>query len=95
MKHILIRPVLTEKSLKLAKELNKYTFEVNKKVNKFEIKHAIEEKFDVKVKSIKIINTLGKVKRFGAKRLEGRRKSVKKAVVTLDSKDKIDIFEVK
>ena len=95
MKHILIRPILTEKSLKLAKDLNKYTFAVNTKVNKIEIKKAIEDKYDVKVVNVKVINVLGKVKRFGAKRIEGRRKNFKKAIVTLNKKDKIDIFEVK
>ena len=95
MKYVLIRPILTEKSLKLAKESNKYTFEVSRDVNKFEIKKAIERKYDVNVKNVRIINMLGKIKRFGSKRIEGRRKDFKKAIVTLDKKDKIDIFEMK
>ncbi len=93
--YTLVRPILTEKSLDLAKTLNKYTFEVKKDAGKFEIKKAIEKKYSVKVINVRIINTLGKKIRFSARRIEGRRKNTKKAIVTLDKKDKIDIFEVK
>ena len=88
---ILLRPLVTEKISNLQETENKYAFEVRKDANKIEIKDAIERKFNVQVKSVRTMQVLGKTKRLG--RYEGRRRSWKKAIVTLEKDFKIDLFE--
>ena len=89
---IIIRPVLTEKSYDMIGSKT-YTFIVDKRANKTEVKQAIEAVFDgVEVDRVNIVNRLGKMKRQG--RFEGRRASVKKAYVTLTEKSKgIEFFD--
>ncbi|NLW45516.1 MAG: 50S ribosomal protein L23 [Syntrophomonadaceae bacterium] len=87
---IIIRPVITEKTMNLLAE-NKYTFLVDKRANKIEIKKAVEEIFNVKVDRVTTMNLRGKKKRMG--RFEGRRPSRKKAVVFLKPGHKITLFE--
>lgn len=87
---IIIRPVVTEKSMNLLAD-NKYTFIVDKRANKTEVKNAIENIFNVKVESVRTMNVKGKPKRMG--RFEGRTPARKKAIVTLKSGQKIRIFE--
>lgn len=88
---IIIRPILSEKSYDLI-PVKKYTFQVDVKATKPQIKAAVEKIFDVEVKSVTTSRKEGKLKRQG--RTEGRRPEVKKAYVTLteDSK-KIEFFE--
>lgn len=85
------RPVITENSADLMAQ-KKYTFEVNTKANKTEIKDAVELVFGVKVLKVNTMNLKGKFKRMG--RYGGYRSDRKKAVVQLseDSKD-LDFFE--
>ena len=85
---IIRKPIVTEKATKLS-EFNKVVFEVASKSNKNEIKGAIEKLFSVKVKSVNIINIKGKVKRF--KGVLGKRSDIKKAVITLEEGNTIDI----
>lgn len=89
---VILAPIVTEKSMDLMNE-NKYTFRVNTKANKAEIKKAVEEIFDgVKVKSVNTMNMTGKTKRFGM--YEGKRVDWKKAIVTLtDDSKTIEFFE--
>lgn len=87
---IIIKPVVTEKSMNLLSE-NKYTFIVDKKSNKTEIKNAIEDIFKVKVDKIHTLVVKGKPKRVG--RFEGKKPDRKKAIVTLKPGNKITIFE--
>ena len=87
---IIIRPVITEKSMDLLAD-NKYTFIVDKKANKTEVKNAIENIFNVKVESVRTMNMKGKPKRMG--RFVGRTPARKKAIVPLKSGHKIRIFE--
>ena len=89
---IIFEPVVSEKSYDLIQDLNSYTFIVDKRANKTEIKQAIAEIFDVRVLSVNTINRKGKRKRTGYK--FGRRKDTKRAIVKLAIGDKIDIFEV-
>ena len=84
------RPVITEKTTKLMEE-NKYCFLVDPKANKTQIKQAVEEIFKVKVKAVNTLNVLGKVKRMG--KYEGRRPSWKRAIVTLETGNRIQFFE--
>ncbi|MBE6082738.1 MULTISPECIES: 50S ribosomal protein L23 [Tissierellales] len=88
---IIIRPIITEQSMDNMAD-GKYTFVVDKKANKSEIKKAVESIFGVKVKKVNTMNMLGKEKRMGSN--VGRRPSWKKAIVKLteDSK-KIEFFE--
>lgn len=85
---ILIAPVLSEKSYGLLDE-GKYTFLVDPRANKTEIKIAIEKVFDVKVASVNTINRKGKTRRtrFGI----GKRKDTKRAIVSL-REGTIDMF---
>ena len=85
---IIQKPIVTEKATKLS-EFNKVVFEVASKTNKIEIKDAVEKLFSVKVKSVNIINIKGKVKRF--KGVLGKRNDIKKAVITLEEGNTIDI----
>lgn len=88
-----IIPVLTEKSLDQAKEGN-YTFWVDRRLNKNQIRKLIEEAFGVHVIRVRTINVRGETKRT----FQGRKtviKPRKKAMVTLKEKEKIDLFETK
>jgi large subunit ribosomal protein L23 len=87
---IIYRPVVTEKSTE-AIEDNKYTFVVDLKANKVEIRQAIEAIFKVKVTRVNTIRVLGKTKRVG--RTVGRRPDYKKAIVTLAEGQRIEFFE--
>lgn len=87
---IIIRPIISERSMDLVED-NKYAFFVDRRANKVEIKKAVEELFDVDVKAVNTVNLPGKKKRLG--RSEGRTPDRKKAIVTLQAGDKIEIFE--
>ena len=88
---VIVRPLMTEKSMRLKDELNTVTFEVARDANKVEIRHAVEKVFGVKVASVRTQSREGKWKRMG--RFEGRRASWKKAVVTLAAGHKIELVE--
>lgn len=85
---IIKAPVITEKS-QMAKEAGKYTFKVDPKANKIELKQAIEKLFNVKVTSIRTINEKPKKKRVG--RYTGLTNRSKKAIVTLAEGQTIDL----
>ena len=77
---IIIAPVITEKSMQ-NQTGNVYTFKVVKTANKTQIKQAVENLFNVKVKSVNTLNTKAKKKRVG--KHSGMTKTYKKAIVTL------------
>lgn len=87
---VIIRPVITEESVSAMDGLRKYTFEVPTKVNKIEVRQAIENLFDVQVEKVNIVNTADKPKRFG--RWMSTKHGFKKAIVTLKENNSIDIF---
>lgn len=88
---IIRRPVITENSTELMED-GKYTFEVDIRANKVEVKKAIEKIFDVKVKKVNSLRTPGKLKRYG--RYSGMTPEKKKVIVTLAEGSKpIEIFE--
>ncbi|HNR68352.1 MAG TPA: 50S ribosomal protein L23 [bacterium] len=93
-RRVLVRPLLTEKMLKLQETQGKYAFVVSKSANKIEIKRAVEQKFDVSVDAVSTINVHGKRKQLNTRRgiTHGRRASWKKAIVTLREGDSIDFF---
>lgn len=87
---IIRRPLLTEKNT-LLMESNKYSFEVSREATKPQIKRAIEHIFSVTVLNVHTMNMRGKKRRRG--REFGYTRSWKKAIVTLQEEDTIDIFE--
>ena len=89
---ILKRPIITEKSMKEA-SLGRFTFEVNLRARKPEIRMAIEEKFNVNVRGIETIIVKGRKKRVGKRRILAKLSPWKKAIVKLTSGQKIDLFE--
>lgn len=91
---ILIRPILTEKMLKLQEIDRKYAFKINQKANKIMVKQAIQDRFDVMVEDVNIMKVKGKSKQMNTRRgiTRGKRSDWKKAIVTLREGDSIDFF---
>ena len=87
---VIIRPVVSEKSY-AGIEVNTYTFLVDKRSNKTEIKEAIQQIWNVQVTSVRTLNRKGKVKR--RRYTTGKRADEKRAIVTLAEGDHIEIFE--
>jgi len=85
------KPLLTEKSLILRDTDNCYSFVVEKNVNKYDIRKAVETLFKVTVEKVATIPLRGKVKKMG--RFAGKRPDLKKALVTLKKGDKIETVE--
>lgn len=88
---LIIRPLMTEKSTLLREEENKVCFVVRRDANRKSIRQAVEETLNVKVKSVNVLNMIGKTKRLN--RFVGKRADWKKAIVTLEKDEKIDFFE--
>ena len=91
MKIILKRPLITEKTSKLQEKNNQYVFLVGVNANKIEIKHQVEKKFGVTVKSVNTVNYEGRKARVG--RFFGKKSDFKKAIVTLNKDQKLDIYD--
>ena len=89
---IIISPVVSEKSYDMIEKGNTYTFVVDRRSNKSEIKMAVEQVFGVRVMRVNTMNRKGKMKRQGWKM--GKRKDTKRAVVTLAPGNSIDLFGV-
>jgi large subunit ribosomal protein L23 len=89
---IVIRPVVSEKSY-AGLERNTYTFLVDPRANKTEIKEAIQQIWNVRVLDVNTLNRRGKIKR--TRLSTGKRPDQKRAVVTLAEGDTIEIFEAK
>ena len=87
---VIIRPVVSEKSY-AGLELNTYTFLVDPRANKTEIKEAVQAIWSVRVISVNTLNRAGKVKRRGW--TKGKRADQKRAIVTLAAGDSIEIFQ--
>ena len=93
---ILLRPLITEKAQIQASPhqeavAHKYTFEVDQRANKLQIKDAVEIAFNVRVKEVNTMVMKGKRKRYG--RGLSKRPDWKKAIVTLQAGEKIELFE--
>lgn len=86
---IIKRPIVTEKSTDLLAD-NKYTFEVDLRASKIQIKEAVEQVFKVKVEKVNTSRVKGKLRRMG--RHEGYTSDWKKAVVTLAPGHSIEVF---
>ena len=88
---VILRPIMTEKSMRQKEDLNTVTFRVRPDANKVEIRSAVESVFNVKVAAVRTASFEGKLKRMG--RHEGRRRDWKKAIVTLQPGHKIELVE--
>ena len=88
---IIRRPIITEKTTIQKETYNQFSFEVAPKANRVEIKRAIEDVFSVRVSAVRTLHIRGKLKRRG--RILGRRRSWKKAIVTLMPGERIEFFE--
>ena len=87
---IIIRPLVTEKTIKSEENENTVVFEVAKGTNKIAVRQAIEEIFGVKVDSVNIVNVKPRTKRMG--RYVGKTKAVKKAYIKLKEGYSINIL---
>jgi large subunit ribosomal protein L23 len=85
------RPVITEKS-NIATGYNQYTFEVDRRANKTQIRDAIEHIFKVDVLQVRVINMTPKYGRWGRRRVK-RSSAWKKAIVTIAPDQQIEIFQ--
>lgn len=85
---VLREPHTSEKATVIADKLKQFTFKVLKTATKTEIKMAVENIFNVKVKNVSVVNVKGKTKRF--KQTNGKRSDWKKAFVTLHADQDID-----
>lgn len=88
---VIIRPVISEKSYNLIELEDQYTFEVDRRANKNQIRNAVETAFDVKVDRVNTVNVKSKPKRQGL--TSGRTPTWKKAIVKLAEGDSIEMFE--
>ncbi|MCG2724724.1 MAG: 50S ribosomal protein L23 [Elusimicrobia bacterium] len=86
---VLLAPILSEKSVSLKDKENRYSFKVDAKANKIEIKKAVETVFKVKVEKVRTLIMHGKMHRVG--RYQGLRSDWKKAFVTVKEGQKIDL----
>lgn len=93
MKKILLRPVITEKTM-IEANTGKFTFAVGLQSTKKEIAQEIESSFKVQVLGVTTITMKGKAKRVGARRTKVAKRPWKKAIVTLAAGQKIDLFDV-
>ena len=97
-KYILIKPMIGEKATRFIESERKYVFEINKRANKIDVKRAVQNKFNVKVSKVGIMNYKGKKKNTSIRsngkvlRTSGFRPSWKKAIVTLKEGFKIDLM---
>ena len=86
---VLVAPIVSEKATQIAEKSNTVTFKVLQDATKYEIKAAVQLMFKVEVKSVSVMNTKGKTKRFRGQ--PGKRRDVKKAYVTLEEGNTIDV----
>ncbi|MDM7993809.1 MAG: 50S ribosomal protein L23 [Candidatus Fermentibacter sp.] len=90
-RHVILTPLVTEKSTQQREARNSYSFRVPRTVTKHDIARAVEEVFGVSVLAVHTMNMQGKKKRMG--RNLGRRSSWKKAIVTLAEGQSVEFFE--
>ncbi len=87
---VVLRPIITEKSTSNIENAT-YTFEVDSRMNKYQVRDAIEKLYNVEVADVRVMNYKGKPKRYG--KSEGYSRSYKKVIVKLEDGFKIQEFE--
>ena len=92
--NVLVKPIISEKMTKTADKYNRYGFVVDRKATKTQIKKAIEDTYGVKVDRVNTLVQRGKattrITKAGA--ISGQKNTVKKAIIFVNSKDKIDFY---
>ncbi len=88
---IIKRPIVSEKSTMQREVSNQFSFEVDRKANRVEIKKAVQNLFSVQVDGVRTLQIKGKYKQRG--RIIGKRRDWKKAIVTLKPGERIEFFE--
>ena len=88
---VLKRPIVTEKTSRQSDTENRYSFEVDRRANKLQIKEAVEKAFNVQVVAVNVMNVSGKQRRMG--RIRGHTPNWRKAVVKLAPGQRIQLFE--
>ena len=88
---VIKRPIISEKSTAMAELADKFTFEVDAKANKHEIRDAIQQLFKVNVREVRTMMMHGKMKRLAKSTV--KKSNWKKAIVTLAEGQKIDFFQ--
>ena len=91
---VILRPVVTEKSMRESEMGNIYTFEVHPKANKVQIRRAVESLFNVSVTNVNTMNVRGKKRQRSYRHRTGRTAQRKKAMVTVAEGDSIDVVEM-
>ena len=91
---VLIKPILSEKANKQSEKMNRYSFVVDKKANKLEIKKAVEEFYGIQVKEVNTLVMPSKAKSRNTKAgiVSGRKPAKKKAIVTIVEGETIDLY---
>ncbi len=89
-REVIIRPIITEKSMRDNAADNKVYFEVKKGANKTQVAQAIKEIYNIEPEKVNIVNVHPKTRRVG--RYEGKTNAYKKAIVKLPAGESIDIF---
>jgi large subunit ribosomal protein L23 len=91
---IIVKPIITEKMTNITEKLSRYGFIVDNKVNKLQIKKAVEEMYGVNVVAVNTANYAGKFKSRNTKKglVTGKTNSIKKAFVTLAKGELIDFY---
>ena len=91
---ILKKPLLTEKVAQLTEKLNRYTFKVDHRANKLQIKAAIEKMYGVNITDVNTMRYVGKLKSRNTKAgaVSGRAAAYKKAIITLKDGETIDFY---
>lgn len=87
---VILAPYLSEKANKVSEHCNQVVFKTHSNANKMDIKHAVENLFNVKVKHVTILNVKGKKKKFG--KYFGQRSNWKKAYISLQPGNAIDLL---
>ncbi|NMB12497.1 MAG: 50S ribosomal protein L23 [Firmicutes bacterium] len=90
LRDVIRRPIVSERTMALM-EQNKYTFAVDIKATKPQIREAVEQAFNVTVERVNTMRVVGKKRRMG--RYEGKRPDWKKAIVTVKEGESIELFE--
>jgi len=91
--HTIIRPIVTEKALKQGEKMMKYAFYVHKKATKIDVKIAVKELYGQEVDTVQMAVMPKKKRNYGRKEIE-KRNELKKAIVTLKGRKKIDVTKV-
>jgi large subunit ribosomal protein L23 len=92
-RHLIVAPVISEKSMEQSELMGVYTFRVRREANKIEIRRAVEAIFNVRVQSVNTLNVKGKYRRQNIKHRMGKTADWKKAIVKLAPGDRIDVMQ--